>query len=331
MDCEKIVPMYDLSVIIPVYNAGRYLNETLRAVVMQTIFDKIELIIVNDGSDDNSMDICEKYADAYSNIVVIDQKNAGVSAARNAGIKAATGAYITFLDADDYVETNLYERMLKLTQKHSADVAIVNFLKVHPDGEAKQYRNAEDVRQWTDPKAIMQAFFSGVIGNQVVDKIFSRDVIAEIQFPIGYKIGEDMFFVYRAIRNARKIIYDTEICGYHYIVRQDSAMTGQFTEKFFDPVKLSEMMCDDYVDDKEVFAYAKAHLIHEICKSLEYTYRHGAENTYSLNVANMRKTLNGYSITYAKKHLIRRQFYGFVLMRISPRLYLLIHKIMQIG
>ena len=76
MDCEKIVPMYDLSVIIPVYNAGRYLNETLRAVVMQTIFDKIELIIVNDGSDDNSMDICEKYADAYSNIVVIDQKNA---------------------------------------------------------------------------------------------------------------------------------------------------------------------------------------------------------------------------------------------------------------
>ena len=111
-----------LSVIIPVYNADKYLKNTFDSLISQTVFQNLEIIIINDGSTDNSRNICEEFQKNYDNAVLINQQNFGVSAARNAGIKISRGKYITFLDADDYIENNLYEKELDLIISNNADI-----------------------------------------------------------------------------------------------------------------------------------------------------------------------------------------------------------------
>ena len=106
---------YKISVIIPVYNVEKYLEETIESVVNQTIgFDNIQMILVNDGSPDNSEEICLKYKEKYpDNVVYVKQENAGVSSARNNGLKHATGKYVNFFDSDDIWDKNAYEKAIK--------------------------------------------------------------------------------------------------------------------------------------------------------------------------------------------------------------------------
>ncbi len=321
---------YAISIVIPVYNAEKYLEKTMNAIIGQTIFNKLQVILVNDGSIDGSYSICKKYSDVYPNISLLNQTNLGVSEARNRGIENASGKYITFLDSDDLIEYDLYEKELKLIQENNADIAVVDFNKIHKNGDVVKYR-ANVTYKWNNKRDILKEFFTGIIGNQVVDKLFSRSIVQKVRFPKEYKIGEDMFFVYQALKHSSIVVMDTNICGYHYIVRDGSAMTGKFSKKYFDPVKLSEIMLNECHFDYEISQYAKAHLIHETCKVLEYTYRHKAAQMYSIDVLKMRNSLKEYKVKDAKSLLIKRQFYGFFLMKLSPYIYLLVHKLMRIG
>lgn len=321
---------YKISVIVPVYNSEKYLQKTLDSLCMQSIFEDLEIVVINDGSKDKSLKICKEYEEKYSNIKVFSQNNAGVSNARNKGIELAQGRYITFLDSDDIVESNLYELEYNLIESNNSDIAIVDFIKQHPNGVEVKYRSNYTLR-WDNNNEALKAFFSGIIGGQVVDKIFDSKIIKKIYFPENYKIGEDMSFVYQSILKSKKIIMDTNISGYKYIVRESSAMTGRFQKKHFDPYKISKQMYDESYDNVGVRKYAQAHLIHETCKVLEYIYRSSADKKYVKEVNDMRSQLKNYSIKDAKQFLIKKQFYGFLLMRFSPKLYLKIHKMMHIG
>ena len=122
---------YKLSVVIPIYNVEKYLEETLKSVIEQTLGfeNNIEMILVNDGSPDNSEEICLRYKEKYpENIVYIKQKNGGVSSARNAGIEQAQGKYVCFVDSDDYILANYCEKMLNEMNEHNADIVICNLL-----------------------------------------------------------------------------------------------------------------------------------------------------------------------------------------------------------
>lgn len=321
---------YLLSVIIPVYNAEKYIVDTLNALCKQTVFKNLEIIIVDDGSKDHSLEICNSYRLKYSNIKVISQANQGVSTARNVGLLNATGEYVTFLDADDYVCENLYEQELELVKSNHADIGIVDFYKRHPDGRKIKYRN-NFYKSWESDTAVLKDFFSGVVGNQVVDKIFALEIVKGVEFPSKFKIGEDMWFVFLALSRAKNVVMDTNIAGYDYIVRESSAMTGKFSDKYFDPVVLSKRIYEAVLQDEELKDYARAHLIHETCKALEYVYRHHAENECIEQVSTLKAELQNCSIRFGYKYLIPKQFCGFLLMRISPYLYLLVHKLMKIG
>lgn len=117
---------YKVSIITPVYNAERTLKKCVDSICGQT-FNNFELILINDGSKDNSLAICEEYASKDSRIRVHTQMNAGPSAARNAGIELATGTYLAFIDSDDYVEANMIERMIQTAEENSADMVICGF------------------------------------------------------------------------------------------------------------------------------------------------------------------------------------------------------------
>jgi glycosyltransferase involved in cell wall biosynthesis len=108
-----------ISVIVPVYNAEKYLNECIDSLIGQTFFYSMEVILIDDGSTDNSPSLCDSYSQKHENIKVIHQENSGVSVARNRGIEKAQGKYIGFVDADDYVYPEMYERLFKLAEERA--------------------------------------------------------------------------------------------------------------------------------------------------------------------------------------------------------------------
>ena len=119
---------YKISVIVPVYNVELYLERCLESIVKQTLTD-IQIIIVNDGSTDNSLDIIKKYAQYDDRFIVVSQENRGSSAARNKGLKIASGDFIAFVDGDDYISSEMYMTMYNSAIKNSADVVVCQFSK----------------------------------------------------------------------------------------------------------------------------------------------------------------------------------------------------------
>ena len=121
--------MSKISVIVPVYKAEKFLSNCIKSILNQTYHD-LEVILVDDGSPDSSGQICEEYAKKDNRIKVIHQKNAGVAAARNVGLDLATGDYITFVDSDDYIRPQMYEKMLKCAQNNHCDLVMCDCMKV---------------------------------------------------------------------------------------------------------------------------------------------------------------------------------------------------------
>lgn len=196
---------YKLSVIVPIYNVEKYLEETIESVIHQTIgFKNIQLILVNDGSPDNSEEICLKYKEKYpDNIVYIKQKNAGVSAARNNGIKAATGEYIQFLDSDDKVSKNAYKRAIDLLDKNK-DVNFAILRMIFFDA-AKGYHGL-DYKFKKGTRIVDLAEEPDVITYHVTTLITRSSLIKKHQFDTNVAISEDMKFIAGLENENSKII-----------------------------------------------------------------------------------------------------------------------------
>ena len=180
-----------LSVIIPVYNVEPYLEQCLDSVVNQT-YKNLEIICINDGSTDNSLKILEKFQQKDNRIKIINQENKGVSAARNAGLDIATGEYITFVDSDDYLELNAYERTMNvlLNNKH-VDVAEFRIRAFAENNDPINLTRLEKYTQYFD-----DIFNSKVHNVSTCNKIFKLEIIKErnIRFIEGLKYSEDHFF-----------------------------------------------------------------------------------------------------------------------------------------
>ena len=130
--------MPKISVIVPVYKAEKFLSACIESILNQTYHD-FEVILVDDGSPDSSGQICEEYAKKDSRIKVIHQKNAGVAASRNVGLDIAVGEYITFVDSDDYIQFQMYEKMLKCALDNDCDFVMCDCMKVYSDGRKAIY------------------------------------------------------------------------------------------------------------------------------------------------------------------------------------------------
>lgn len=319
-----------LSIIIPVFNAEQYIGEAIQCIVDQTIFNLLDVIIVNDGSTDRTAEIINKYNDDFSNIRVYAQSNRGVSAARNLGLDYAESPYIAFADADDVMDENFYEKMLLLIEKNHADIALGDFTRVYSDKCTKKYRS-DFMENIEGKKRILINFFEGKIGNNLFDKVFRKELLSDICFDTAYRIGEDMLFIYHAISNADTIAIDTSIAGYKYRVRENSAMNVSFSDKYFDPVSICKHMLSNTEADEELYPYAYAHYMHEICKVIEYMERLHASDKYLHEKKELLNELHSYDLVTARKHLLNKQFYGMALMKLSPWLYMKIHRLMRIG
>lgn len=321
---------YKLSVIVPVYNGEKYIKSGIAALLAQTISKNIEFILVDNASTDNSKAIIQSFQKDNLNLKYLFEGKKGVSYARNTGIKAAKGEFIGFFDIDDDIEPKYFENLLKLQSIYDSDMTIADFAMYFSDKSIKKHRQKLTQKWESNRKALMDFFAGNYIGNNVWDKIFRASIAKNIMFPKNYAVGEDMFFVYNFIRNSSIIYLDSAVAGYHYMIRDESTMNTAFSRKFFDPVKLSEIMVVEQ-DDSDLKNYAKAHLLHEECKLIENMHKNKGIKDNLSNYKKYKKRINQFKMKDAYNILNKRQFRGYLLMKISPFLYMKVHDLMKIG
>ena len=224
-----------LSIIIPVYNVRQWLEDTVKSVLNQTFRD-FELILVDDGASDGSGELCDTFALQDSRVRVIHQENAGVSAARNAGLDAAKGEYIGWVDSDDLIEADMYQRLVSLAQNHNADIAQCQ----HDRACVLNGETRSEAVNTMDGAAFVRRLFTkqgGDYTNQVAlwSKIYRKELWQDIRFPLGM-VYEDEMQTYKACLKAEKIV-ETEEILYHYVKRENSIITGESHKKMLDKQK----------------------------------------------------------------------------------------------
>ncbi len=267
--------MKKLSVIIPVYKKQEQLPETLKSLAAQTVFDDIELILVDDGSPDGCGRICDEFAKQHKNTVVIHKENGGVSTARNAGLEAATGEYIGFIDADDTVAPDYFEKLLNAIEKNSCDMAFGAMTLIW----AGEYRRG---KMWykkdtvLDRNDIINSFARRMLidgsQNAVWSKLMRHDIIErkKIRFPVGIKIGEDKQFVLEFLKHCNSAVCTGDY-GYFYLDVPSGAMHSnkkmlELLASYEDEV---ELFTELGLDEKTVREEKSAYLFYELADFLQ--------------------------------------------------------------
>ena len=214
--------MASISIIVPVYNTEKYLDRCITSIVGQ-IFQDIEILLINDGSTDNSLEILRKYAYKDNRIRIIDQKNKGLSATRNAGIKLANGVYILHVDSDDWIEPDMCEALYKKAKQYGADMVTSHVYFDYPN---KTVLKKEPYKEENNFNEFLLTFTTKRGINSVCNKLIKRDlyILNDIEHYEDISLGEDSSALLRLIVFARTIVAVNK-AFYHYDIKP-SSMTG---------------------------------------------------------------------------------------------------------
>ncbi len=197
--------MIKVSIIIPVYNVEKYLRQCLDSVVLQTLKD-IEIICINDGSTDSSFDILKEYEEKDKRIIIINKENEGLSAARNLGILKARGEYIGFVDSDDWLELDFYEKLYNAAKKYQADIACTNIRRVYEDFSECLYMKCDKYRSFAKLRKkykLAQLPENCYVMNRIYERIKLQK--SKLQFENGVTF-EDIVFSHKVIYFLGKLV-----------------------------------------------------------------------------------------------------------------------------
>ena len=217
-----------VSIIIPIYNVEAYLRQCLETVIHQT-YPHLEIILVNDGSPDQSEEICKEFFRKDARIRYVRQENGGLSAARNTGIELATGDYITFIDPDDWVTEDYVEVLYRQLQKYNADVSVANY-NLYDDSSSKYLIKVTDDdysetlyegREIMDHDAIQET--RDMAWACAMMKLYKRGLFEGLRFPVGKNV-EDNFLMYKLFLKANRVVH-TEKCIYWYRVGRSDTLS----------------------------------------------------------------------------------------------------------
>lgn len=207
-----------ITIVVPIFNVEKYLRRCLNSIIEQT-YKNLEIILVDDGSTDDSPIICDEYKKKDNRITVIHKKNGGLSEARNTGINIAKGKYIGFVDSDDWIEIDMYEKMYKKMIEENADIAICGRVVEYSNRTSKKWYN-ENYMIMNNIDAIVALDSFKSFDMAAWDKLYKTELFSNIKYPVGKKC-EDCYVTYRLFDKCDKIIYIPE-CFYHYFQREGS-------------------------------------------------------------------------------------------------------------
>lgn len=220
--------MIKVSVIVPVYNIEAYVARCLDSLMQQDL-KEIEIIVVNDGSTDNSPEICKSYAKKYPNIKYISQHNQGLSAARNTGIDAAKGEYIGFVDGDDFVKKEMFSTLYNNAIENDVSISCCGYEEYYDNGETYAPIASGIRKKYKRYEALDLFLVDRYFGVLAWNKIYKRELFRNIRFPVG-ELYEDILTVYKLIDLAGGLYYDSTP-QYYYYYRSDSISNAQFSPK----------------------------------------------------------------------------------------------------
>ncbi len=291
------------SVIVPVYNSEEYLAKCLDSIITQE--GNFELILVNDGSTDNSLKIMQEYAKNYKNIVLINQENQGVSVARNQGIKAAKNKYVTFIDSDDWLEPGAFKRVLNKLDSDSPDMLLTGFYDVYDKKWVEATRgieaakNAPEENKYRNTGLEKLSLYSPFYANGVNDELyyyiggvralfFSKDFLEKnnLLFTKGVRSGQDGIFVYQSFYyNPLISILSTPIYNYRNRVdsasksvnlikeRYDYSLLLQSTREYKNSSRRVQLLIDDSWLLGTIVGIANIMRHHQELDNIEYGYK----------------------------------------------------------
>lgn len=232
-----------VSIIVAVYNVQKYLEGCIDSLRSQTCSD-IEIILVDDGSKDQSGAICDRAQQQDSRIQVIHKPNGGLSSARNAALPRIKGEYVMFVDGDDRLEPNCVEVLLDLLKKHDAQIAVCNELRFcyREDGSMQilsdQYQKIEGEKEYTAQEALENILYQRDFDASACGKLYRRELFEGVEYPLG-RIFEDIGTTYRLVSKCSKVVFTGQKL-YCYLQRQDSLAHSVSLKHVLDGVDMVE-------------------------------------------------------------------------------------------
>ena len=212
-----------ISVVVPVYNVENYLERCLSSLINQT-YRNLEIILINDGSTDNSLSVCQDYAKKDKRIKIYSQKNGGLSSARNKGISLASGKYIGFVDSDDVISLKMYENLYKAMIENNSEIGLCDFVCFSDKplfDEVFTYEKMDRI------KALKNLMIDRNITSHAVDKLYLKSLFDNIKYPIGQKF-EDISTTFKLFMKANNIVYVPHtLYGYY---QRTGSITGSYSK-----------------------------------------------------------------------------------------------------
>ena len=304
-----------LSVIVPIYNVEKYLSKCLDSIISQT-YEKLEIILINDGSTDRCGEICKNYALKDSRVKYIYKQNGGLASARNAGLDIASGDYISFVDSDDWIDTDMYETLIYHLETTDSDIAVCGIKEVFPD--ATRFKsNTGNISFFNITEAIESLVSpNNIVRFEVWNKVFKKDIIGESRFK-DKQIYEDVFFDRKVFFRVNKMVF-IDKPFYNYLKVRDGN-----TNSFFKENRLQIFNeLEDFIDE------LKERNMPDLVKKFEYFLIDTAISFYydafRLNAENLlKKKLLNYFERYFTLNLsnIYANKFKLKIFKFSPNLY----------
>lgn len=310
-----------ISIVVPVYNVEKHLSKCLDSIISQS-YKNLEIILVDDGTKDNSDKICDEYALKDSRIKVLHIENSGVSAARNRGLDVITGDYVAFVDSDDYIAENMIERLFDTIKSTNADISICGNIHVFDDTKAEFDTTNKECVIYSPVEAIKEVWYQTSFLPSPWAKLYNAHIFKELRYTEGI-IFEDVDIMHEIFIRANKIAYLPQGL-YAYVHRKNSITTQGFSEMNFQILPI----CD------KLMGFAKKHgegledaaLAYGVVGNMRVYLSTPREKKYSDIISKTENyiTKNG-KIVLKDKRLRKKTMLGLRLYYINKGLFRFVH------
>ena len=292
-----------ISVIVPAFNIAPWISRSLDSLLAQT-HRELEIVVVDDGSTDNIREILAVYCAKNTNIKAIHKENGGVTSARLRGVEEASGDWIAFMDGDDYVEPQMYGRLLKIALAHGADIAHCGHQIHFPDGRIEYVHKSEEPFTQDHFAGLHDLLDNTRVSLSLCTKLYRRELFDGLRdwMDPSIKNNEDLMMNYYLFDRSRRSVFEG-VCPYHYLLRKGSASYRGITENYiFDPIRVRQSILSRCGEDM------KEELQQALLRNLLFNYA-------QLDVHADRKNLKEYRSRVRKLLLEQQEFFHLLSAR----------------
>lgn len=297
-----------ISVIVPIFNTEKYLNKCIDSICNQTYQD-LEIILVDDGSTDDSGKICDEYASKDKRIKVIHKSNGGLSDARNKGLDIANGEFVAFVDGDDYIHPDMYAILLQVMNDYQSDIVCCDYRKVLEDEKIAEDCSIGKCTSYTGEEVIRQIWDDNVKTVVQWNKLYKTEIFSDIRYPIG-RYHEDTFVIHHILQKC-KIYTVVEQKLYYYVQHSDSIMSNFKIKRVEDAIDAYKERIElfEKIGCQEGILVTKKQIVNEL-----------------MYIIDMQLRSNNINAAKQVQRIYRRYFFNYFYMFLNKKyLYLFVH------